>query len=100
MRVSVFLPLVHCQPEDTIHAVHVAAKPDPVGFDSDVEIPSHAVLLRRGEELCDEYRERARDSGLDIRVWAVLSDNVAKEIIFWSNLLHIDFIVIGLNRGY
>ncbi len=64
-----------------------------------MEIPSYAVLLRQGEELCDECRERARESGFDIGVWIVLSDNVAKAVIFWNNILGINWIVIGLNRG-
>ncbi len=92
--------LCTAKPEDTINFVHVVMKPDPNDYDTNVEIPSYAVLLSQGEELCDEYRERARDSGLDIRVWAVLSDNVAKEVIIWSNILGIDWIVIGLNWGY
>ncbi len=75
-------------------------KPDPNDYDTNVEIPSYAVLLRRGGKLCDEYRERARESGLDIGVWIVLSDNVAKAVIFWSNILGIDWIVIGLYLGY
>ncbi len=60
--------LCTAKPEGTINSVHVAVKPDPVGSDSDVDIPSYAVLLRRGVELCDEYRERARESGRDIGV--------------------------------
>ncbi len=75
-------------------------KPDPNDNDTNVEIPSYAVLLRQGEELCDEYRERAKESGLDMGVWIVLSDNVAKEVIVWSNILGINWIVVGLKRGY
>ncbi len=92
--------LCTAKPEDTINVFHVVMKPDPNAYDTNVEIPSFAVLFSQGEELCDEYRERVRKSGLDTGVWFVLSDNVAKEVIFWSNILGIGCIVIGLNLGY
>ncbi len=71
MRVGVFLPLAS-------YLNHVVVKPDP-----GMEIPNNRLLLRRGGEVCDEFRARARESGRGIKEWIVVSDNVAKEIFFW-----------------
>ncbi len=87
------------QPEDTINLIHVIMKPDQTDNDTNVESPSYAVLRRQGKELCDEFRERAREAGLNTKVWVVFGANVAETVISWSDTIGTDWIVIGLNRG-